>query len=69
MVHMSTDIYHMNEAQLREFISESRSKDPNSLEGRVRKTALEDAEKLLMGMASKRKSDESEDITLDEVSS
>ncbi len=66
---MSTDIYHMNEAQLREFIAESRSKDPNSLEARERKTALEDAEQLLMGMGSRRKSDESEDITIDEVSS
>ena len=49
-------MYEMNETQLRELIAKMRSRDPNSLEARMEKTELQDAEQLLREMVSKQKS-------------
>jgi len=64
---MGISMYEMNETQLRELIAKMRSRDPNSLEARMEKTELQDAEQLLREMVSKQKSRRPEEPTFNEA--
>ncbi len=64
---MGISMYQMNETQLRELIAKMRSRDPNSLQARMEKTELEDAEQLLKEMVSNQKSREPDEPTFNEV--